>query len=123
MNHLDELIDLTQQLVSVMDDMEGGIISTRIFPVGGEVENLCRLEFFLKNFSTFDVLKRQSDDRPLELKTEIEGVHFHTFVKREDLHLIEDYLPEGWFRPIPVPVEFIQVDLGQIKNPSALACE
>lgn len=121
MDHLDELIDLTQQLVSILDDMEGGVISTHISR--GEVEHLCRLEFFLRNFSTFDVLKRQSDDRPLELKTEIEGVLFHAFVKREDLHLIEDYLPEGWFRPIPVPVDSIQVDLGQIKNPLALACE
>lgn len=123
MNYLNEIIDLSQQLVSVMDDTGWGVISTHIHARTGSVEHHCDPNFFLNNFPTFDVQKRSSDSFPFEIRTEFDGVQFNALISPSELHLIERHLPESWTRPIVVPTEFISVQLEQIKNPPALACE
>ncbi|BAQ11481.1 hypothetical protein OXB_3011 [Bacillus sp. OxB-1] len=124
MNHLNELIDLTQQLVSVLDDTERGIISTSIHPAGGRVEHFCNPEFFLNYFTTFDVQKRSAcGDYPVEIRTEIEGVQFIAILSQNELQLIEEHLPQDWLEPVQTQTEVIHVNFGQIKNPLALACE
>lgn len=89
MNHLEELIELSQQLSSVLDDMEHGIISTRLDNLNGSVKHFCGPRFFISQFSSFDVLPLKSKEFPLELKTEVDGVIFNTFLKHDELHLIE----------------------------------
>lgn len=124
MNHMDELIDLTQQLASVVDDMERGIISTDIYPSVGRVRHACTPEFFLQHFSTFDVKKRPGHENyPIEIRTEIDGVQFVSILSPGELHLIKDHLPESWLKPVELPLEIIHVNFEQTKNPSALACE
>lgn len=90
MNHLEELIDLTQQLASVLDDMEHGIISTSLDNLNGSVKHFCQPRFFISQFSSFDVLPLKSKEFPLELKTEIDGVIFHAYLRYNELHLIDN---------------------------------
>ena len=90
MNHLEELIELSQQLSSVLDDMEHGIISTGLDNLNGSVKHFCQPRFFISQFSSFDVLPLKSKEFPLELKTEVDGVIFHAFIRHNELHLIED---------------------------------
>lgn len=124
MNHLDELVDLTQQLVSVMDDIGRGIISTDIYPKTGRVVHLCNTDFFLQHFSIFDVSIHQGNsDYPVEIQTEIDGVSFIAILNKSELFQIKNHLPESWINLFKTPTEIIHVNFEQLKSPSALACE
>ncbi|MEZ7173619.1 hypothetical protein [Sporosarcina sp. OR05] len=121
-NHLEELINLSQQIASVLDDMGHTVHSTTIDSRSGKVEHQCNPNFFLSRFSTFDVQKRLGRERyPFKIFTEIEGVHFFAILKSEDIQLINDHLPKEWLQSVKGPVKSIQVN--QTKSPLALACE
>ncbi|ARK25977.1 hypothetical protein SporoP37_15725 [Sporosarcina sp. P37] len=98
MNLIHEVIDLSQRLNSVMDDAGTGIISITLESMTGQFRCHCTLDFFIGNFSTYDVVDRLcKDPYPFELHTEMEGILFLALVHHNEVQ--------------------------QIKSPSALACE
>lgn len=98
MNFVDEVIDLTQRLASVLDDTGTGIVSVNLERVTGQVTCHCTLKIFIQNFSTYDIVELECANRyPFEFRTEQEGVLFLALADQDEVK--------------------------QIKNPSALACE
>ena len=93
MEHLQELIELAQQLDSVMDDNKE-VWGLDISAVSGRVKFHTDPKYIIKTFSSFDVNETSQNDHPFRLSTEVEGVLFVSRMHLNEVHLLRGFIPD-----------------------------
>lgn len=93
MINVNELVDLAQQLDSVMDDSDRGVISANFYK---GVNFLVRLDYFLAHFNHGDIVERSGTSKEFEVSTEVDGVVFSALVGRDELEKLRGFAPDEW---------------------------
>ncbi|MGE7546076.1 hypothetical protein [Sporosarcina newyorkensis] len=103
MDHLQELIELAQQLDSVMDDNKE-VYGLDIGTSRG-VKFFTDPEYLINTFDSFDASETFQNDYPFRLSTEVEGVVFVSRTHLNEVDLLRGFIPDEMLNKYSPPLK------------------